>query len=228
MSILPHFSSESVSTRKVLIDRLIPTQEEEIVIDSSNTDSGSTPTYRFRAGNVVVKRTSTGRYVEANDTNADVSTAATITSSGHTDATDVIKLVGNHGTISVTVSTGTGTEANCATDLNADSDFAAHYTASSSGGELTITSNEVGDDEWFYIHSDTHANYGFSEGTANGVTAGEPDVWVTLANCDLELDGTAVHAGVLATRVGHFDESNHTNLTAEAKAVLIANGSKFG
>lgn len=229
MSTIPHFSSTTISGREVLIDDSLATEAGSITLDSGNTDTGSSPTTRFRPGNVVIKRTSTGRFVEANDANADDLGAATITTSSHADATADIVVVGNHGTITVTVSTGSGTEANCATDLNADADFAAHYTASSGGGELTITSNEVGPDEWFYMGAGTSDSYGFAEGENNGVRGTQPDVRVTAEYADLvDEEGTAVHADVLAYRRGHFDASQLINLTAEARSLLTARGSIFG
>lgn len=229
MTTIPHFTTTTVSGREVMVDNAIDPQADSITLDSGNTDSGSTPTHRFRPGNVVIKRTSTGRFVEANDANADDLGFPSITSSGHSDANGAIKLVGNHGTISVTTTTGTGTEANHATDLNADADFAAYYEASSAGGELTITARNGGAEEWFYIHTDTIATAGFSEGEDNGVTGTTPDVRVTLGYADLQdEEGTAVHADVLAARRGHFDESQLINLTAEAKATLASRGSIFG
>jgi hypothetical protein len=202
----------------------------EVVLDSSNTDSGNTPTYRMRPGNVVVKRTSTGRYVEATDSNADTGTAPSITSSSHSDANGEIKLVGNHGTISVTTSTGTGTEANHVTDLNGDADFAAFYTASSGGGELTIAANRAAADEWFYIHADTIATAGFAEGPSNSNTGTDPDVRVLEDfSSDLQdLDGSAQHGTACTSLAGHYDESALINLTGQAREVLARRGSIFG
>lgn len=229
MSTIPHFSSTTISGREVLIDDSVATEGGSITLDSGNTDAGSTPTTRFRPGNVVIKRTSTLRFVEANDANADDLGAATITSSSHSDANGVISITGNHGTISVTTTTGTGTEANHATDLNADADFAAHYTASSAGGELTIASNVGGESEWFYVDTATIATAGFAEGEDNGVIGTTPDVRVTAGYADLvDEEGTAVHADVFAYRCGHFDASQLINLTAEARSLLSARGAIFG
>lgn len=226
--IIPHFSSTTITGRRVLVDGQVDPRVSSVTLDSGNTDAGATPTHRIRPGSVVVRRASTGRYVEANDTNGDRCTAASITSSGHTDGNGVIKIVGNHGTFSVTTTTGTGTEANNATDLNANADFAAHYTASSATGELTIASNAVGKQEWFYVHSDTMANASFSEGETSGVAGEDADYRVTLEHVDLkDEEGTAIHADVPVAWAGHFDASNLLLLTAEARAVLAKRGSKF-
>lgn len=224
---LPGVSSVTITPRKVLLSELL-TLDKTVTLDSGNTDSSATPTYRLRPGNVVALRTSTGRYVEANDANADTGTAPAITTGGHTDGNGVIKLVGNHGTISVTTTTGSGTEANNATDLNADASFAAYYTASSAGGELTITANRAAADEWFYIHSDTMATAVFSEGIDNGSTGADPEIGVVLEAGDLEYDGTAQHAPAVIAIRGHFDESQLINLTGQAKEVLVRRGSIFG
>lgn len=226
---LPGVTSAQRAPRKFLLSDALKVHGPEIILDSGNTDSGSTPTHYLRPGNVVILRTSTGRYVEANDSNADTGTAPSITSTNHGDATADIVIVGNHGTITVTVSTGTGTEANCATDLNADSQFAAFYTASSGDGELTITANRAAADEWFYIGAGTSDTYGFSEGVDYVSTGSDPDVRVVEFAGDLQdEDGNAQHAPAVNLVRGHFDESQLINLTGQAKEVLVRRGSIFG
>lgn len=226
---LPGISTTTITPRKILLSEALTVNGEQIVLDSGNTDAGASPTHRMRPGNVVIKRTSTGRFVEANDANADGLTAPTITSTSHADATDVIALVGPWGTISVTVTTGTGTEAECATDLNANADFAAHYVASSAGGELTITALEGGADQWFYMDATTHANYGFAEGVDNVVLGADPDVRVVTEAGDLQdHEGTAQHAPAVNLMRGHFDQSQLINLTGVALEVLARRGSVFG
>ena len=200
-----------------------------ITVDSGNTDAGATPTNWIRPGAVLGLVTSTGRYVEANDSAGDRCTPATITSSGNTDTADgTVKLVGNHGTITVTISTGSGTEADVATDLNANAIFAAHYVATSAAGEVTIASLNVGAEEWFYIHTDTTASVGFAEGPDNGVKGADADYVVCDETVDLkDRNGVACHAYAVGFVRGVFKESNLRQLTKEARAVLIRNGSIF-
>lgn len=221
----------TVSTHDVASHRLSNLgidQDKPIELDSGNTDAGNTPTTRIRPGTVVVLRTSTSRYVEADDVNGDRGTAAAITTATHVDGNGVISIVGPHGTISVTTTTGTGTEAENATDLNADAAFAAHYVASSAGGELTITARNFGDDEWFYMHADTMATAPFAEGEANGVVGTYADYWVTEFVVDLiDEDAVAIHEYVTASRKGHYDESVLLLLTDEAKQTLLHRGSIF-
>jgi hypothetical protein len=86
-----------------------------------------------------------------------------------------------------------------------------------------------GANEWFYIDSTTHANFGFAEGKGNGVFGQDPDYRITAAFADLENEsGTAVHASCPTYTSGHFDESALINLTAEARVVLARRGARFG
>lgn len=228
MANLPSYSSVTVGDRRILADLLDMLPGKSVVLESANRDSGNSPTTRIRPGNVVTKRASSGEYVEATDANRDVHTAPSITSSGHTDGNGVIRLVGNHGDISVTTTTGTGTEANHVTDLNNDAAFARHYVASSGSGELTIAARNVGSQEWFYIHSGTMANASFAEGAENGAIGADPDVLVTAEEADVaDENGTAQSPTVQTYRRGHFVEANLINLTEEAKAVLLARGCTF-
>lgn len=225
---VPHFTSTTIAGRRVLVDDSITPECQSVTLDSSNTDAGSTPTHRFRPGNVVGRRASTGRFIEANDSNVDVATQPAITSSGHADGNGVIAVVGNHGTISVTTTTGAGTEANNATDLNANAAFAAHYVASSGGGELTITARGAGKDEWFYVDAASRDAAGFAEGVSNGVYGEDGQYGVTLEYADLKDDeGTAVHAECLVAFKGNFDASNLINLTAQARAAMKKQGARF-
>lgn len=197
-----------------------------ITLDSGNADSGTSDA-TFRAGNVVVLKTSTGTYVEANDSTGDRNTAPAITSSGHSDGNGVIAISYKGGAvISVTTTTGSGTEANHVTDLNAAEEFAAHFIASSAGGELTITAKDTGADVYFHIHTDTMATAGFAEGEANAVSGTDADYRVTLSASGLtDSAGTAVNNDAESAVAGHFDFSKLINLTAEAKAMLLRRGS---
>lgn len=202
----------------------------DVVLDSGNTDSGSSPTSLFRPGNVIVLRTSTGRYVEANDSNGDDNGAASITTSSHGDGNGVIALSLKGGAvISVTTTTGSGTEANNATDLNAAEEFAAIFVASSSGGELTIASREAGAGVYFHVDSTTMATASFAEGETNAVSGTDAEYLVTEGHAKLtDENGTAAHDDAAASWAGDYVSSNLINLTAAAKAVLIRRGSRIG
>lgn len=200
-----------------------------ITIKSTVTDSGGPRATILRPGLVVVKKTSDGLYYPADDAAADRAAApAAISTTSHADGNGVIKLVGNHGTISVTTTTGAGTEANNATDLNANAAFAAHYVAASGAGELTITARATGEKEWFYIHADTRDTAGFSEGEAYAVQGTDADYRVLEDYVDmLDETGTAADATAPNTKAGTYLTANLLKLTPEARATLAKRGSIF-
>ena len=222
------FQEFSLADVAYLIDGSLSIQASDVTMASGQTSS-ITPDHRHPPGTTLVKLTSSGKYYLANGATGDRNTAASITSSGHTDGNGTIKLVGNHGTISVTTATGAGTEANNATDLNADAIFKAHYVASSAAGELTIASLAAGLDEWFYMHSDTQATSAFAEGVANAVKGTDADYRVATLFAELkDINATAQDDRVGTLYRGHFDESECAAMTAEARAVFLRRGSRFG
>ena len=225
--ILPQVQETTLADRNLLIDSTGLVQGQDVVLDSTNVDV-PTPTFRIRPGNVVVLRTSTGLYVEATDPNGDRNTVATITSVGHVDGNGVIAVVYKGMTISVTTATGSGTEAENATDLNADVLFRAHLIASSGAGELTIASRSTGADEDLFVDATTRDAAGFAEGIANSVNGVDEDYKVTADFGDLQDDdGNAVNGAVATWDAAHFDESNLLNLTGEARGVFARRGSRF-
>lgn len=230
MSLAFH-SNTSREERLVFLSDLGREQADTIILASTNVDSdgGHTPTDEFRKGNVVVMKTSDGEFVEANDAAGDRSTPASITSVGHVDSDNAtFKLVGNHGTITVSITSNAGSEADWVTDLNADAAFKAHYIASVSGTDVKVESRNVGEEEWFYVHTDTTAGAGFAEGEANAVKGATADYRVTGHMAKLVNGaGAAIDQEVLAYKFGHFKESELINLTKEARAVLVQRGSLF-
>lgn len=226
MARLPRLVSFTLPERVVRLDDRNWGEQKTIIVDSLVTDTGHTGyTYILRPGFVLGYDGT--NYVAPASATADA--AASITSSSHSDGNGTIKIVGNYGTISVTTTTGTGTEANNATDLNADADFAAHYTASSGGGELTIASNEVGAEQWFYVHADTMATASFSEGLANAVQGTDADYVIIDEYVNLQDEtGTAIDQEAQGHEKGYWDESQLIGLTADVKAYFIRKGVKFG
>lgn len=224
-------SSLSVSDRLIHIDETHYRPGPAAVIKSTETDAGATPTTTIRKGCVIVKKTSDGLYYLATTSGGDRNTAPAKTSSGNTDTADgTVKLVGNHGTISVTIATGSGTEADVVTDLNASAAFAAHYVATSGAGEVTITARGTGSAEWFYIHSDTTASVGFAEGEANSVYGTDADYFVTEEEVST-LDpstGVAANVEVKTSASAFYDLSQLLYATGEALSVLAQRGARFG
>ena len=227
MPAVPGFRSYSLEFPPFLVDGQLTVQGEDVLLAQGQT-SAITPNHRIPQGSVVVKRTATGKYLLADNALGDRNTAPSITSSGHVDTLAALVIVGNHGTISVTTSTGAGSESENATDLNANTAFAAHYIASSAGGELTITARAGGAEEFFYIDATSDDGFGFSEGDANKVQGADADYRVTAFNADLkDLEGADVDALAPALTRGKFRESELSNLTGEAKAVFLRRGSEF-
>lgn len=239
MTTIPHYTSTTITGRRVLMDNLIDPEIEAIVLSSDNADSGSTPTHRFRDGNVVVLRTSTGEYVEADDSNADAPTPAIVSASETADAgwqssTITVTLNGGIG-FSVTLGATDNTDAKVVTALNGDAVFAANCIADVNATLVRIRTLEAGEDVYLHVTSDLTTAYG-ANGQAD--TGADPDVRVTLAKADLQnQEGTAVDAEVIAARSGHFDESNlivggsaasaTSQHWVEARAVLTKRGAKF-
>lgn len=234
---LPGYATRSRSTRLVTLGHHGNEGLDSIILDSGNTDAGNTPTTEFRAGNVVALRTSTGRYVEANDTNGDRCTQASITgvvsdASANNGFGKTFKWKYQNGAEkTVTMGSTTAdhdTNAEIVAVLNADAAFAADLIASESGNFVNIKSRRAGSDEYFEITDGTiNAVLGFTNNTS--AAGADADYRVTrdlgvLTNAA----GTAVHDEVQAYKAGYFDESQLINLTAEARAVLSRRGSIFG
>jgi len=205
-------------------------KQKTVVVDSGNVDSGSTPTSVLREGNVLVKRTSTGRYVEANDSNGDRNTGAVVTAAEAADAgwqSKTITCTINGGKkVTVTLGGADDTNAEVATALNADADFARHYLADGSGALLTITSLETGADIVLEVTSNLSTAFGASGTQAYGEWA---DYGVLHRPCDLTDEaGSASHSkGSIVYAHGRFDESQLINLTGDARRALQGRGCSF-
>jgi len=210
-----------------------------VVIDSAQTDSdsGHTPTYEFRSGNVVVLRTSTGKYVAANDANGDRCTPPVLTSlipADSTWASKVITLKRKGATIvAVTLGGADDTTSEVVTALNGNAVFKANALASGAdGASLVITGYQGGADAELEVSMNlttawTTINGSNSEAQAVGADA---DYRVLLDTCYLvsPVDtGTAADGDALAARLGRFYTTNLINLTGQAKAVLTRRGSTF-
>mgnify|MGYP003634988984 CR=1 FL=1 len=236
MQALPAFDSTTFTPLRVLVDLQGVERGEDVVLDSGNTDTANTPTTRFREGNVVVLRTSTGRYVEADDTNGDVNTAASVTSlitnpgAGGWDGT--LTITGHWGSLSVTLSAD-NTDAAVATAIIAaaaavNPESSAPITSADEVADsvVSVTNADVGAGTWLKVtHTTVTTAFGADGADAAGV---EADYRITSKFADLvDADATAVHAPVSTLMKGHFDESNLINLTAQAKAAFLRRGSRF-
>lgn len=222
-----------------LIDGQFSKQGADIRLKGGvTTDFPTTGDKIMPPGAVVVLKTSDGLYYLANDTsNGDRNTAAAISSLEKPDADWKSKTITwavsypDGSVFSGTVAAGTGddTVAEFVTLLNSDEDFAAHLVASDAGATdlLTITTlakGRVG----LSLSCDLSTVYG------DGVTltdyGAEADYRVISEQRDLTAIGGATRDSdtVPTFLAGHFDESELTGLTPEARGVLISRGSIFG
>lgn len=230
MSRIPGNIAVSHNARVVRLSEHGTALDTSAVIDSSNTDAGSTPTTRMRPGNVLVKRTSTGRYIEANDSNGDRNAPASVSASetADTDWQNAVITVTVDGGVSFSVTLGAAddTDAEVVAALNGNAVFAANCKADVSGGVVRIRTLEAGAHKHLTVSADLATAFGSAGTSGNGTDA---DYVVQLPYVDLEDEnGTATHAEARVARVGHFDESQLINLTAEARATLSRRGSFFG
>ena len=206
------------------------------------TDFPATGDKVMPAGAVVVLKTSDGLYYLANDAaNGDRNTPAVVTSIEKPDADWKDKTLtwtvyypdGEVATGAVAASgADDDTIAEWVTLLNADPAFAAHLTASDSGaGDLLVCTTKSSGRVGLKISLDLDTAYTTDDGASSSATdeGAEADYrviteqrsLVSLTGASRTSDSTP---GLLA---GHFDESELTGLTLEAKAVLIGRGSLF-
>lgn len=209
---------------------------DDALIASGQT-SGLTPTHRIPPGTVVVKRTGDGKFYFADTaTNGDDrNTQATRTST--IDITDpkstTFKWKYKGGTEQTFTAGGGDDDVDkLITAMNGDDNFQAQLVASKTGSKLVIKSKDAGADVYFRITDGTLNDLGGAQATFadnTDATAGaDADYRVTTYWCDLkDVDAVATDAMAPTLLAGHFDESVLSNLTAEAKAVLIRRGSRF-
>lgn len=235
MSGLPGIGSLSRTALRYLIDLSIPTRPDTVVLDSATTDSGSTPTTLIRAGNVLVKRTSTGQYVEANHANGDSPTQPTVTSAEAAD-TDwdgtTITTYLDGVLVSTVVLAGTDdSTSEVVTALNTD--YAAQNLPIVASGldaaVLVITAHGIS--RSLRIESTLATAYATAGGAGSYAedVGNEADFVVLDETVSmLDMGGTAQDTPVRVLRSGYFDESELVNLTAEAKAEFLRRGARFG
>lgn len=189
------------------------------------------------AGAVVVKKTADGLYYLADDgVNGDRNAAAAIESLEKPDADWKEKTITwavtypNGVTVGGDVTLGTADDsiAEVVTALNADSAFHAHCVASDSGaGDLLVITTRAKGNVTLAVSSDLATAYG--DGVTLTDEGTEADYRVVAEQRSLVSAGGASRDSdpVPTLLAGHFDESELTGLTDEAKATLLARGSLF-
>lgn len=195
------------------------------------TDAGVTPNTRIRPGEVMVLRTSTGKYVSANDANGDRNAPASVSAleTADIDWQNMVYTITVDGGVSFTVTLGAtdDTDAEVVTALNANAVFAANCIADVNAGVVRIRTLEGGTEKTLTVVSDLATAYGAAPGiSAKGTDA---DYRVSERYMDLaDENGTAIEGIVATSLVGFYDLSELRNITAEAQAVLTRRGSYFG
>ena len=203
----------------------------DVVLDSSNTDSGSSPTSLFRPGNVIVKQASTGRFLEANDASGDANEPASVSASETADADWAGKTftftVDGGPSFTLTAGGSDDSDAEIVTLFNASGLFqAAGLVADESGSRVRVRTTSAGAHKTLKIESNLATAYGASGTEDSGADA---EFLVCESHAKLtDENGTAAHCDVAASWAGDYVEANLINLTAAAKAVLIRRGSRIG
>lgn len=211
-----------------------------ITVDSTVVDTGNglARTTLIRQGLVVVKVTSTGRFIRADTSGGDrnaVATKSSLVAIGAGAASKTFKWRYKGGAEqSVTTGAGDNTAALVAAALNADAGFARHLIASNSGSTLIVSSREAGSSVYFEITDGTiNGQGGTAQDTfANNTTAGGTDADYRVLGDDGGLPGDMFDpAGAVANQTfanwiaGDFDSSKLIGPTAESLAVLAHRGS---
>ena len=134
MGLSPRLTQSSLDAARHRVTTRGNEKDSAIMLDSTMTDSGNTPTFRIRAGNVVGLESGGTVYHEANDVaNIEVGTAPSVTSLEAPDVdwqNDVITFSINGQTVvAVTLGAGDDTVAEVVIALNADAIFAANMIA---------------------------------------------------------------------------------------------------
>lgn len=233
---LPAYESQTLAGRRVLKDLIGAEIGESVIGQNDNADSGSTPTHRLRPGNVLVLRTSTGEYVEANDSNGDRSEPPSVSSAEAAD-TDwdgtTITTYLNGTLVSTVVLAGTDdTTAEVVTALNTD--YAAKnlpiIATGTNGNPVVVKAHAGGAGVSLRLESTLATAFATAGGAGSYAedVGADADYLVSRDFADhKDGDGVAQSPVIPTYRKGHFIEADLINLTADAKAVLSRRGSTF-
>lgn len=236
MTAIPGLVEFPRPARRVRVSNYPHQPAEDVLVTSGQVDSGNSAfrTTFLRPGCVLVKRTSTGKFLMANDANVDHQTAASVntavTNPGSGGWDGVVTIQGHWGSFTVTLS-GSNTDAAVAAAIIAaaaalNPESQAPITAADASGSVSITNIDKGAGTWLRA---SHATVtGMFTSAGKGAVGTDPEVVVTEDYVDM-LSGSAAAIDGLAkvTRAGHYDAANLINPTAEAIAVLLKNGSRL-
>ena len=226
MSQLPdlttHASLEDVA---YLVDGSRSIQAKDVVFSSGQT-SALTPDHRHPPGTVLGYRTSTGEYELADSGNVRVNAPAFVDALETADgdwASAVITTTVNGIAHAVTLGAADDTDAEVVTALNADAGFASVAFASVVASVVRVQCHSL--DDLLTVVSDLATTHGAAAIEALAVYG---IYRVTTSFCDLkDINGTATDALAPVLEAGHFDASELSSLTNDARVALLAQGSKF-
>lgn len=239
------YRSISRPSVSLVSDSKLSTRGEGITITSGVVDSsnGLERTSILRPGYVVVKRTSTGKYLDTSDANGDRDAVASATSlvdigAGAANKTFKFKYKGG---VEHTITTATATTSVSAlvTLLNADDKFNSDLIADAVSSTLRIRSKRAGSGEYFEITDGTlNGQGGSSQDTfANNTTAigtdadyrvigfeGAPEEYVDLLT---DLGVATDNDETQNLWAASFVEASLVGLTTQAKACFLRRNSRF-
>lgn len=229
------FTEFELAHKAFLIDGSRTIQGRDVTLAGNQTTNyPASGGKRVAEGTVVVKKTGDGLYYLADDgSNGDRNAAATVASleAADTDwdgATYTITITYPDGTVVEKALTAAGTDdstSEMVTLINSDQTLEGHVVASGNDGQvLTITTVRKGNVH-LKVTSSLSTAFGASGQEDDGV---EADYRVVTRLADTtDLAGSSYAPVVPTLLAGAFDESELSNLTDEAKAVLLGRGSSF-
>lgn len=232
---VPGLVTSTRTPRRFLIDEYpAPEPGGTVVIDSGNTDAGNTPTSLFSEGNVIVLRTSTGRFVEANDSNGDVFTPPVVSSAeaADTDWDGTTLTFYLNGDLVATVVLAGSDDSTSEVVTALETAFLADQIPLVASGldaaVLVVTAHVLGS---LRVESTLATAFATAGGAGSYAEDNSTDPLFLVTRQPVLLltaDGTAAaHKMCDTCWKGHFSLAGLTNLTAAARAVLERRGSRF-
>lgn len=232
------FTEFELSHKAYLVNGYRTIQGGDITLaGNQTTDYPDTGGKRAPEGMVVVKETGDGLYYPADAANdgahGDRNAAAVVASLEAADTdwdgtTITIEITYPDGTVisdDVLLAGTDDSTSEVVTLINGRQKLEGHVVASGNDGQvLTLTTVKKGNVH-LKVTSDLATAYGANGVEDDGVQA---DYRVITRQADtVDLDGASYTPVVPSLIAGAFDESELSNLTNEAKAVLLGNGSSF-
>lgn len=227
--------SYSLPERNIFKNLSILDPALSVLIDSSVVDAGSTPTTLLRPGLGLVKRTSTGKWILASDSNGDTNTPATVTALETANASWASKqidfyldggLARSTPSFSVTMGAVDDTDAEIVVALNANAIFAANLIADVQASRVRIRTREAGAHKSLRVFMNVYTGSFGALGTeANGTDA----EYYVLGEYVSMLDGSGVASDMLGKSHwrARYLNSQLIGATADMKSALVRRGCSF-